>query len=184
MVTAPSSQDLKSIEYFFLAEFYSFRPSPHDYEVTISNGVSPSPTVRPTGQAFGPITRGEHDLQLWLSGRHPEERQRTERPQNLLGKSFEEYKQLYFLPEHVRTNGDQFEGQHRNQHDQHRLEEGEDQTGVEWQPDQQGIEEDDANAVLQLGPRNDVIEGRQGILGTGRILRATALAVSSATYCL
>ena len=133
------------------------------------------PTVGPQHQRLGPITREEHNLQLWYSGLLPaEEPRQQQEPQNLLGKSYEEYKQLYFLPEHVHVNEDKVEEQQRNQHDQHPLE---NQTRVERQQPHDGAQGDDATA-LQLGPSNDVIERRQGILGTGRILRATALAVS------
>ena len=141
--------------------------------------------VSPKHPRFGPITREEHDLQLWYNGLEP--RQPRQQPQNLLGsKSYEEYKQLYFLPEHVLTNGDTLEGrrQGNDQRDRPRLEEeeedGENRTLDE--PRQHFGEEGDGDAAaaeVQPGPRNaDVVERRQGIVGTGRILRATALAVS------
>ena len=180
----PSSQDATRFEIDWIfppAGFHSFRPSPYydyDYEGAVYNVVSPKHPTR-----FGPVTREEHDLQLWyngggrLPGEEPRQHRRRE-PQNLLGKSYEEYKQLYFLPEHVLTSGPR----QGNRRDRPRLEEeGENQTLNE--PRQLFSEERDGDATAvaeeQLGPRNaDVVERRQGIVGTGRILRATALAVS------
>ena len=73
----PSSQDFeKSIEISlspFLADFYDYNS-----------------LAKHQQQGFvGPITREEHDLQLWYSGGLPEE----PRPRNLLGsESYEEYR--------------------------------------------------------------------------------------------
>ena len=141
----------------------------YDYEGTVSNVVSP--TVGPKRHRFGPITRGEHNLQLLYSGQLHQEPQQQQEPQVIRDKSYEQYKRHYFLPEHVRINPEKEEVQHNHP----RLE---NRTRVERQQPQHASEE--GETAVQLGPRDDVdvIERRQGILGTGRILRATALAVS------
>ena len=163
----PSSQDFeKSIEFFspFLADFY-------DYDVA-------SPPAKHQQQGFvGPITREEHDLQLWYSGLLPDEPRVGQEPRNLLGsESYEEYRQRYLLPDSVLTDDYEWENQ-RNQHRLERLqrleeEEGENQTT-------QRPQEVEAVETVHLGSLSDVIaQPRQGIIGTGRILRATAMAVS------
>ena len=53
----------------------------------------------------GPITREEHDLQLWYSGGLPGEPRGIQEPRNLLGsESYEEYKKRYLLPDFILTD--------------------------------------------------------------------------------
>ena len=159
----PSSQDFeKSIEICLplsFADFYGYNA-----------------LAKHQQQGFvGPITREEHDLQLWYSGGLQGEPLVGQEPRNLLGsESYEEYKKRYLLPDSVLTDDYVWENQ-RNQHRLERLErlgekDGRNQTT-------QRPREDEAVEAVQLGSEL-VAQPRQGIIGTGRILRATAMAVS------
>ena len=85
----PQVKTLKNrLKFFspFLADFYDYN-------------VASSPPAKHQQQGgfvrfVGPVTREEHDLQLWYSGGLPEE----PRPRNLLGsKSYEEYRVVHLL---------------------------------------------------------------------------------------
>ena len=83
-------------------------------------------------------------------------------------------RQHYLLPDSVLTDDYVWENQ-RNQHRLERLERLEDEEG-ENQTTQQPQEDEAVDTVL-LGSEL-IAQPRQGIIGTGRILRATAMAVS------
>ena len=147
-------------------------------------------------QRFGPITREENELQLRYGG-HGGRLQYQQESHVLHAnlESHEEFRQHYLLPGHIRTKSAKKDQQQRErqqiqliqqiQQDRQQIQQDQhdDQVRVERQqpPLEAGEGEDVGDGEEGLGANGgggNLIQRRQGILGAGRILRATALAVS------